>query len=243
MSRPPFSICGALGCPAPRPAFASNAVARPALRTSRGGPAVRVGIATAVLGLLLATGRAAPVEREVGDGLVYARVHATATDLPTDARVRNHPCVLDLRFARGDATAATVLASWLGSHAAPKTPVFVLVNAATDSALLRVLADHDPATGLLVIGIAGQPFKPDILVEDTSDDERRAYELFEHGTTIRTLTTDFPNKRRDDEASLSQTQAPEADDPAETDPKPPPIDEVLQRAIQVYRGLRAMKQL
>jgi hypothetical protein len=219
-----------------------------ALRPTRG--VLPLGTAVALLALLLAPAHAAPVERDLGDGLAYARVHAAATDLPTDAAVRDHPCILDLRYARGDDSAATVLASWLSSHASPRTPVFVLVNSATADALRNVLARHDPASGVLVVGTAAQTFAPDLAVTQSPESERQAYAAFDAGAPIAALTTDNPTKQRDDEASLSHSRAPEAEDDAAggapADRKagakgqPPTIDAALQRAIQVYRGLEAM---
>jgi hypothetical protein len=189
---------------------------------------------------------------DLGDGLLYVRVHTAATDLPPGESVREHPCVLDLRFAHGDAVAATVLASWVSSHAANRNPIFVLVNGSTAAPLIAALTEHR-ISGLLMVGIEGQAFSPDIMVKQSSDDERRAYDALDHGATIAALTTDNPDKQRNDEASLSHPTdaATDRDDSTTTEstappaPKstPPPTDAALQRAIQLHRALRAMKKL
>ena len=72
----------------------------------------------AILGLaltLMAPGLAAPVTRDLGQGLLYQRVHQLPGDLPTDENERRHPCVLDLRYVGSDADSATALAAWLKS--------------------------------------------------------------------------------------------------------------------------------
>jgi hypothetical protein len=209
----------------------------------------------ALLGVVMLGTRAVAAEpkpTDLGDGLVYVRVQTAATDLPPGESVRGHPCVLDLRFAHGDSVAATVLASWVSSHAANRSPIFVLVNGSTAAPLIAALTEHR-ISGLLSIGIEGQAFAPDIMVKESSDDERRAYDAFDHGVTIAALTTDNPDKQRNDEASLSHEHPSDATtdrDDGTVEPaapiaksSPPPIDAALQRAIQLHRALRAMKRI
>lgn len=211
---------------------------------------LRARSAATLLGILaINVVHAAPKEADLGDGLLYARVHAAATDLPTGDLVRGHSCVIDLRFAQGDPVAADVLGNWITSHAAPRTPLFILVNGATSGALVRTITEHH-VPGIMTVGIEGQSLAPDIMVKQTSDDERRAYDAYDAGTTIALLTTDNPNKQRNDEASLSHDHASETaerEDPADSTPAPKaksaPIDAVLQRAIQLHRALRAMKRV
>jgi hypothetical protein len=190
----------------------------------------------------------------LGNGLVYFRLHTLPADLPAPEAIHKQPCVLDLRYARADSAAAEVLGSWLKFHAAKHTPVFVLENGSTAPALLKILAARSAMNGVLVIGIAGQTFEPDIAVEESSSKERRAYDAFEHGAAVEALTVDNPDKQRNDEASLAHDRAAEAtpdDDTgtADTDtrlpikPTPPPIDAALQMAIHLQRGLQALKKL
>lgn len=201
------------------------------------------------ISLLASSANAAAVERNIGDGLVYFRAHTIPADLPTDQALQKRACVLDLRFVKSDAAGAAVLSGWLKFHSAPRTPIFVLINAGTAAPVMTALRDDDALPGLLTVGVSAQAFDPDIVVSASPEDERKAYDALETGTTIAALTTDNPEKQRNDEASLAHDRAPEpppdGDDVAEPEkPKSkarPLIDATLQRAIQVYRGLKAMK--
>lgn len=215
--------------------------------------APRLLLAAAVL--LVAAAHAAPVERTLGDGLVYFRVHTVPDDLPGRDPAQTRACILDLRYAAGTPAAAVVFGGWLRFHCSARTPVFVLVNDDC-AAPLREVLHHAALPGLLTFGIAGQSTAPDITVTQSTTAERRAYEAFEHGTGIAALTTDHPDKQRYDEASLAQERSGDQgdvvpgddDSPIESDQPPakkpaPPTDAALERAIHVYQGLRAMKRL
>lgn len=196
--------------------------------------------------------QAAPLERDLGEGLGYVRVHALPSDLPS-AAIRARPLVLDLRFASGDADAATALAAWLKFSATPQTPVFVLLNRETAPALLGVFAG--PARpGILTLGSAQPPVTVD--VEIPTADDRAAYEALEHGTDIPALTRENLDKPRADEASIARERANNAsegtplepddsDTPDDAKPAPPPplIDHALQRAIHLHRALHALKRV
>lgn len=196
---------------------------------------------------------AAPLERDLGEDLGYVRVHALPADLPS-ATAKARPLVLDLRFASGNADAATALAAWLKFSTTPQTPVFVLVNQATAPALLAVFAGP-PHPGIFTLGSAPPPTAIDFPVEIPAADERAAYDALEHGMDIPALTRENLDKPRADEASIARERAndttetpPEADDidpPADAKPAPPPplIDHALQRAIHLYRALHALKRV
>lgn len=204
----------------------------------------------------------APVlRRELGDGYIYYRVHTVPHDLPTSDSSRRHPSVLDLRYASAGADAAAVLRSWLAFHATVRTPVFVLVNGATAPALLPPLEPRRDQPGLLVIGVATPGFQPDITVAESAAGEREAYDALEHGATVEALTTDNPDKERNDEASLArnfdspapdddddggnvdQVQSPDDSSPDNAAPahaKPPLIDAALQMALHLGQGLKIL---
>jgi hypothetical protein len=192
---------------------------------------------------------AAPVERELGAGLSYFRVHELPADLPAKPTGRVAACVLDLRYVRGDADAATALMAWLKSRASTRSPVFVLANAETSGALQKSLAEHERGTGVMVVGIPARQFRPDVAVAGSTPDERRAYDAFEQGVSTAVLLTDNPDKVRNDEASLSKDRLAEASaDAAEgalagKRAGPPPIDVTLQRAVHLHRALVALKKL
>jgi hypothetical protein len=190
---------------------------------------------------------AAPIQQDLGQGLAYFRVTNAPADLPGDAG--KQPCVLDLRYARADANAPQLLSAWLRVHAQSEHPVFVLANNSTAPALLRILADNRKVPGLLTVGIAAPAFSPDFPVSQSPAEEQRAFDDFAKGTSVTELTTDNPQKQRNDEASLSRdAQADTAETEAATKPSDTPdrathIDAALQRAIQLHRGLKALKRI
>src|SRR5688572_1211649 len=79
-----------------------------------------------------AAASAAALTRDLSRGLLYHRIVSLPSDLPSSVATRKQPCVLDLRYAQGDAAAAAGLQAWLKFYASPRTPVFILVNAETD---------------------------------------------------------------------------------------------------------------
>ena len=209
---------------------------------------------------------AAPLTRDLGQGLAYHRVATLPADLPVVAAGPKQPCVLDLRYARGDASAGTALDAWLKFNATARAPVFLLLNADTAPAVLAPLAARLPAAGLIVIGTASAALKPDLALKLAPAEERRAYDALAAGATVASLVIDSPDKRRNDEARLAQdhrglpypaTLARTADDSlddlapelpaAEKSPKPatppPLIDLALQRAVHLHRSLQALKKL
>jgi hypothetical protein len=186
---------------------------------------------------------AAPMERELGTGLVYFRVHTLPDDLPAKPAGRVAPCIIDIRYVRADAGAATAFSEWLKARATTRTPVFVLANANTALPLLKVLAGHERGKGIVVVGIERAPFRPDIAVKATPEDERRAYDALEEGAAISTLLTDNPDKARNDEASLSKDRLAEAAAEASGKKVSPPIDATLQRAMHLHRALVALKKI
>ena len=196
------------------------------------------------LAIMFGAGRAAPVEYEVGSGLIYVRVHQLPSDLPPKPSGKAPPCIVDVRYVDADADAATAFLAWLKFRALPRSPVFVLANAETSSVLIRMLNAHERGTGLAVVGIAKGAFHPDVPVKATMDEERRAYDALERGANIGILLADNPNKARNDEASLSKDRLAEASaDAADGKRESPPIDATLQRAVHLHRALVALKRI
>jgi hypothetical protein len=208
-----------------------------------------VGVAFFVFLLAVVALRAAPVERDLGHGLVYVRVHELPRDLPAKAAAGRVPaCVVDLRYVRGDSEAATAFQAWLKNRATPRSPVLVLANGDTSPALRTVLAGHERASGIVVIGIPVDGFRPDIAARGSVEAERRSYEALEQGTPLARLLSDNPDKVRNDEASLSKDRLAEAaadaaDDVLTGKRAPPPIDVTLQRAVHLHRALVALKRI
>lgn len=203
----------------------------------------------AVLGLVRAP--AAPLERDLGQGLAYLRVHALPADLPASAAA-GHPVVLDLRYVAGGPAEAAGLFAWLKHHAGIRTPVFLLANDRTGAALLAPLNSPEAVTGLIILGAAAPGFEPDIALAVPPAEERRAYDALEHGAATDSLVVTRTDKPRNDEATLAKARLADPADgddepPAEEKPKPAPppqvIDAVLQRAVQLHRSLLALKRL
>lgn len=199
---------------------------------------------------------AAPLSRDLGQGLVYFRVHQLPADLPTAEAARRQPCVLDLRYVDGDTEAGAALAAWLKFHATTRAPVFVLANADTSAALLTAIAPHGTSPSVVVLGATGLGFTPDIALRISPDAERGAYDALEHGATADSLITENPEKPRNDEAQLAKERQPDstagedstapatpATDPIRPKTPPPLIDVVLQRAVQLHRTLLALKKI
>jgi hypothetical protein len=203
--------------------------------------------------------RATPLDSDLGQGLAYHRVHALPADLPKSDSQSGKSCVLDLRYATGDADAALALAGWLKFHAAATTPVFVLANTDTSSALLNVLSRRDHTAGLVLLGAAAAGFTPDIALAVAPATERSAYDAAEHGTSFDTLLNPPNDKPRNDEAKLAHDRQPEAAQvesdapesplhppeaaPAKVPAPPPLVDLVLQRAVHLHRALVALKKI
>ena len=194
---------------------------------------------------------AAPLERDLGRGLSFLRVHALPADLAKGAAA-GHPVVLDLRYVQGGPNEAAGLLAWLKQHAGAKTPVFLLANDQTSAALLVPLNSPEAVTGLVILGAAAHGFDPDIALAVPAADERRAYNALERGAAITSLVVARDDKPRNDEATLAKARL--ADDSSEDDepkpvekPKPAPapqvIDPVLQRAVQLDRSLLALRRL
>ena len=206
---------------------------------------------------------AAPLTRDLGEGLAYHRAAVLPADLPP-ADAAPKPLVLDLRFARADEGAAEALAFWLKVHSTRATPAIVLVNAETDSSLRPAFAELASQPGLLTLGSPAAGWIPDITLTAPLEAERRAYDALAEGASLDSLLRQNTDKPRHDEAAIMRELAnPPEDvtddpltDPADevapdadsaknaTPPAPPPsIDLALQRAVQVHRALLALKRL
>jgi hypothetical protein len=192
---------------------------------------------------------AAPVERDLGGGLVYVRVHRLPADLPAKPSGPVAPCVIDLRYVAAAEDAAAAFSAWLKFRASPRAPIFVLANGGTSAPLLQVLREGERGAGVVVIGVESEHFRPDVAVRTTAAAERRAYDALEQGAALATLLADQPNKVRNDEASLNREHPPEplpeppAADGASGGADAPPIDATLQRAVHLHRALVALKKL
>ncbi len=189
----------------------------------------------------------ATLVRDLGQGLTYYRVHEIPQDQPSPGpAMRPGACVLDLRYAKADEMGASVLKDWVMLNVSPRTPFFILENAQTDPALLAVLPAKGPA-GLVVLAPVSARIAPAIAVQVNPEDDRRAYDALEKGADVQSLLSDFPDKPRIDEAYLEKEHIADSDAPDIPSDKPLPprplVDAMLQRAVQLHRGLLALKKL
>jgi hypothetical protein len=198
------------------------------------------------------------LDRDLGHGLAFHRVHQLPGDLPAADSARGKPCVLDLRYVHADADAAAAFAAWLKFNASARAPVFILANADTSAALLASAAPRSPGASVVVIGAAAPGFTPDIAVKISPDAERKAYDALEHGASVESLLAENAGKPRNDEARLAKDRLPDsgsaddspgaistpaAEDAAQPPPAPPLLDAALQRAVHLHRALVALRKL
>ncbi|HEY5227627.1 MAG TPA: hypothetical protein VIJ19_03745 [Opitutaceae bacterium] len=188
----------------------------------------------------------ATLVRDLGQGLTYYRVHELPADQPSPLTGRPGACVLDLRYAKSDAPSAATLKAWIKFNVTAHTPVFVLENAETDTALLAALPGGGQP-GILVLAPISKSVSPDIAVHVTGAQDRKAYEALEKGADVNSLLSDDPEKLRVDEAYLEKEHIADSDAPDTVSDKPAPprplTDPVLQRAVQLHRGLLALKKI
>lgn len=192
--------------------------------------------------LLLAGPLRAAEITDLGEGLAYLRVEDAATSAlpPIDGSY-----ALDLRRTAASTPAdAGRLRPFL---AEPGSVRFVLVSPDTAAAVLALLEARSPA--VITLGPAGTLPAPDIGIAVSLDEDRRAYTAHTEGTPLELLIRpDIPKTRRD-EAALLRNRANGGNGPAEPEEPPPAnavaplVDAVLQRAVHLHHGLKALGRL
>jgi hypothetical protein len=193
-----------------------------------------------------ARSEAVSIPLDLGHGLSYYRVHELPADLPPAPGGRQVACVLDLRFARADATGAGLLSAWVRFNASATSPVFVLENADTSPALIALFPGSG-AGDVIVLAPASEKLTPTVAVHVDPADDRKAYDTVEKGGALLSLLADNPAKPRIDEAYLEKEHLSDSDAPdIESDKDSPPsplVDAMVQRAVQLHRGLIALKRI
>lgn len=189
------------------------------------------------LAITAAWGAATP--RELLPDLAYVPLAALATaQLPAD-RAR----VIDARATTTEKPAAE-LTAWLSNPAAPtlvlldnQPPAWLTAALTTRPKRLLTLAARDYASPLA-----------DITVDTPRDaDQAACAALADPATSLDGLLSRNATKRRFDEAALFEARSgsgpssrPASPTPETTSETPPSTDLVLQRAVQIYQGLRAL---
>lgn len=180
---------------------------------------------------------------ELAPGLVYARPGAD-TRIAADTSV-----ILDLRYGTDDNAASALLAPLKSPGDSARRVILALVSPET-SARLRVQLAGLP--GVLTVGPTAPDFKTDITVAVSPADDRRAFDALAAGLPPEKLLLENADKPRYDESALMREHtsgpAAPAGKPAEskpdgTAPTAPAVDSVLQRAVQIHRGLVALKKI
>lgn len=202
-------------------------------------------LSLAVCSLAVPAHGAAP-GRDLGLGLSYYRVHELPRDMPGPDPAHPGACILDLRFAKAGEGDAASLAAWVRRAASVRTPIFVLENAKTAPPLLASLPGNGP-TGLIVLAPLSARIGPDIAVEVSPESDQMGYRALEAGAPLESLLRDYPDKPRIDEAYLEKEHIADSDAPDIPTDKPLPprplVDLMLQRAVQLHRGLLALKRI
>ncbi len=200
----------------------------------------------------------------LGQGLGFLRLGPLADQQKSfNSPVGDTPAlVLDLRDATADETVSTALLATLRGRPAGRGVCLVLLSSSTAPALLAAFATTP--SGCLTVGRADGACHPDIAVATTADAEQRVRAAFAAGMSLTALLSVPSDKPRHDEAELAKDHAAGIPPPAEDDsaapsapkpiadettkksapPKEPPVlDVVLQRAVQVHRGLLALGKI
>jgi hypothetical protein len=179
---------------------------------------------------------------DLGLGLGYLRVHNL--DEAIKPLTGSNAIVVDLRRAIATPESVAPFTVALTSRPADSR-LFVLVGPDTPEDVANVLKSP-----LVTLGIKGSRPEPQVVVQQTAEDDRKAYDALEAGTTLADLVSGKVVKDRYDEASLVQefkggnhnAKPPEAVQTKGGETSPRLTDRVLQRAIHLHRALQALKR-
>ncbi len=250
------------GVPSPREPQAQSWILRLAQNDLLGLPVLRLGLCLlfSTLGPLVR----ASEQTDLGQGLGYLRVHILDEALKPVAGTS--ALVLDLRRAMASDVSVAAFQAALVGRGVPSAPLFILVSPDTPAALASALKG-----GLITLGIKGSLPEPQVVVDQSPEDDRHAYDALETGTALAQLISGKIEKERFDEASLvhefknGNHDALPGDRPGQipagqqTGTVPPAVpalrssgseggspvarltDRVLQRAVHLHRALQALK--
>ena len=190
---------------------------------------------------------------ELAPGLVYLRPTTQLESIPLSAETP--AVVIDLRqVAAADPDAINALLTAVKpSSASPHRLILALVSPHTSLALRTRLA-HLPRC--LTIGRSAPDFRADILVTATAEADRHALTALAEGTPPEKLISEHLDKPRYDESALVREHSGDPESAAKKASGEPagdtatPLaantaatDAVLLQAVQIYRGLVALKKL
>jgi hypothetical protein len=204
----------------------------------------------ALCSLLLAPCFFASELADLGQGLGYLRVHHL--DEAVKPLAGSNAIVVDLRHTSAAPGSVAPFAAALAARPAG-TQLFVLVSPATPAAVASALQGR-----LVTLGIKGSQPEPSVVVQQTPEADRLAYEALASGTALADLISGKIEKERYDEASLVQefkggnldakpptlspTEGP-GNAQAKSNESPARLtDRVLQRAVHLHRALLALRR-
>lgn len=220
-----------------------------------------------ILFLVLSASIQAAAPSDLGQGLTYLRIQSlvkSAQDLRA-ALLRPAPLVLDLRYTADEPAAADVLRELNSQPAKPR--LYVLVSPATPTSVAGILTTT--STPLVTLGVKDSVPVAQVVVAQTPEADRAAYDAVESGTALVQLIAGKIEKERFDEAALvqefknghheahppavpallssenkggSQVEGSEAGPAKPADSPAVPTDRVLQRAVHLHRALLALKR-
>ncbi len=191
---------------------------------------------------------------DLGHGLTYVRPAAdNIASLALLKTVVAGPAVLDLRYFSSSKHASDWAAA-IKTFAASNHLCLVLVSPETTPSLVEGVATGLPAC--ITIGRASPALNVNIPVETTADSDRSAWDAIGKGADMGKLLTATINKPRYDEAVLAKEHAADlSSSDAPPEDLPPPVekpktetktaaltDTVLERAVQIQRGLLALRK-
>lgn len=195
--------------------------------------------------------------QEISPGLGYLRVHSVVQEREAikEALHQPRPLVLDLRQTADERDAGETLRLELNSQPA-KSPLYVLVSPTTPAPVADAVAAS--TTRLVTLGVKGAHPEPQVVVQQSADDDRKAYDALATGTALADLISGKVEKERYDEATLVQEfkggnhdarpPAPGQTDGSSTastgaaSPSARLTDRVLQRAVHLHRALQVLKR-
>lgn len=186
---------------------------------------------------------------DLAPDLGYLRVHSVIAERDAIAAALAKPraLVLDLRYPADEREADESLRQQFA--AAPiGARIYVLVSPATPVPVVGAIAAH--SSRLLTLGVKGARPEPQVGVQQSAEDDRRAYDALTAGTSVGDLVSGRIDKERFDEASLvhefnnGNTDArPPETGPAKAGDTPAKLtDRVLQRALHLHRALQVLKR-
>lgn len=186
---------------------------------------------------------------DLAPDLGYLRIHSIVQQQAALTAALQSPraLVLDLRHPVDERDAGELLHQQLANHPA-KSRLFILVSPVTPVPVVGAVAAS--STPLVTFGVKGSRPTPQVVVEQSPEADRRAFDALATGTTLAALLSGTIEKERFDEASLVHEfknghpdAQPTASGEAPATESPDRLtDRVLQRALHLHRALQALKR-